>query len=141
MLNKRDFICDLALRWVGKPYLWGGDDPVAGFDCSGLMVELLTSVGKIPRGADLTAEGLRQRFLAVTQPARGCLVFWGDQQKGATHVELLLDEDLAIGASGGGSKTITLEEAIRTNAFIKVRPWRSREGGIGFRDPFLQGSP
>jgi len=26
-------------------YLWGGDDPLAGFDCSGFVIEILKSVG------------------------------------------------------------------------------------------------
>ena len=46
-----------------------------------------------------------------------------------------------IGASGGGSKTITVQDAIRHNAFIKPRPWRSRKYVKGFVDPFDQGRP
>lgn len=134
MLDKRELAIELAMRWLGKPYLWGGDDPLAGFDCSGLVVEVLKSVGLLPRDGDWTAESLRQRFPGTSIPDRGCLVFWGTDT--AIHVELLLDPELAIGASGGGSKTLTLEDAIRQNAYIKVRPWASRPGMLGFADPF-----
>lgn len=135
MLEKRELMLDLAMRWLGKPYLWGGDDPMAGFDCSGLVVEVLKSVGALPREGDWTAEQLRQRFPKTSIPERGRLVFWGETV--ATHVELLLDGELSIGASGGGSKTLTLEDAIRQNAYIKVRPWASRPGVLGFADPFF----
>jgi hypothetical protein len=43
---------------------------------------------------------------------------------------------LSLGASGGGSRTVTVSDAIRSNAFIKLRPFRSRDGVAGFVDPF-----
>jgi hypothetical protein len=43
---------------------------------------------------------------------------------------------LAIGASGGGSATITEADAMRHNAFIKIRPAISRPGIDGYRNPF-----
>jgi len=42
-----------------------------------------------------------------------------------------------IEAGGGGSKTITKADAIRDNAFIKIRPIYSRKFLWGFVDPFL----
>jgi hypothetical protein len=44
--------------FLGLPYRWGGDDPIQGFDCSGLIVEVLQAVGLLPHGSDLTANGL-----------------------------------------------------------------------------------
>lgn len=133
-LDKVELVCELAMRLWGTPYVWAGDDPIAGFDCSGMVVELLKSVGLIGRSEDLTAEGLRQRFRKVEQPGRGTLVFYG--QTTATHVELMLDDDLAIGASGGGSKTQTPADAVAQNAYIKIRPHRSRADVLGYAYPF-----
>jgi hypothetical protein len=48
---------------------------------------------------------------------------------------MLISARHTIGASGGGSATTTLEEAIRSNAFVKVRPLAQRLGYI-LRDPF-----
>lgn len=120
-----------ALAYLGKPYLWGGDDPLAGFDCSGLIVECLKSSGRLPRNGDWTAAGLYEQFRRVSGPMEGRLVFWGDP---INHVELCLDETFSIGASGGGSETTTRENAIRENAYIKIRP--IRPGAFGFVDPF-----
>jgi len=39
-----------------------------------------------------------------------------------THVEFCIDELHTIGASGGGNRNLTQEDAIRTNAYVKVRP-------------------
>ena len=36
---------DYIKRFIGRPYSWGGDDPMSGFDCSGLIHETLQAVG------------------------------------------------------------------------------------------------
>lgn len=129
----------VAFSFLGKPYLWGGDDPINGFDCSGLCIEVLKSTGILPRKGDWTAQGLWNRFQEheVCQPSLGCLVFWtnakGDK---IIHVEMALDHHLCIGASGGGSRTTSKAKAASQNAYIKVRPYRSRKHVRGFLDPF-----
>jgi hypothetical protein len=49
---------------------------------------------------------------------------------------MMINESLAIGASGGGSATITEADAMRHNAFIKIRKAISRPGIAGYRNPF-----
>ena len=134
---------DVAWKFLGKPYLWGGDDPF-GFDCSGFVIEILKSVGKLPRNGDWTASGLYERFKADkrppdVRPLKGYLVFWCNDKGKIIHVEYCLDAELAIGASGGGSRTQTVQDAIRQNAYIKIRPFGTRSGLFGFVDPFLEG--
>lgn len=136
-MHDREVGLKYIFSYVGNWYKWGGDDP-SGFDCSGFAIEYLKSIGKLPRKYDNTAEGLWQRFkdkYKVSKPKRGCLVFWGDGKK-CVHVEIMITDKFAIGASGGGSKTITPSDAIRDNAFIKVRPIASRAGIVGYIDPF-----
>ena len=44
---------DYALRFIGRPYIWGGDGSGkthGGFDCSGLVLEALKACGIIPSG-------------------------------------------------------------------------------------------
>jgi cell wall-associated NlpC family hydrolase len=136
----------LKIAWahLGIPYYWGGDDPMAGFDCSGFVLEVLQSVGIISPRKDFTANGLWEFFSAQNcqldkpdEPYDGCLVFWSQfPAMPATHVEMCLNATLSIGASGGTSKTDTLQEAIEQDAYIKIRPFRLRKGIKGFLDPF-----
>lgn len=118
---------------LGRPYRWGGDNPMDGFDCSGLVIEILKSVGILPRNGDWTARGLKRLFPRTDRRAFGVLVFWGSP---AHHVEFLLDAHHSLGASGGTSSTVDLDAAIAADAYIKVRPFATRGGISGFVDPF-----
>lgn len=135
--KRREVATKLAWSFIGKPYLWGGDDPIAGFDCSGLCVEILKSVGILPRDGDWTAQMLWNKFEDRKQsiPHEGCLVFWHNGDR-VIHVEYAINGELCIGASGGGSKTLSEQDAIDQNAYIKIRPWKSRSNIKGFLDPF-----
>lgn len=134
----------IAMEWLGKPYVWGGDDPVDGFDCSGFVIELYKSAGLLPRKGDWTANGLFRYFdgCEVDQAEAGALVFWQNSTGKITHVEYCINETLSIGASGGGSKTKTTADAIKQNAYIKVRPIYERPRKIaGFVQGFKRQAP
>ena len=125
----------MQVAWCnyGLPYRWGGDDPLKGFDCSGFVIEVLKSVGVLPPSGDWTADSLFRRFVRLNeahgidwtrqQPEAGVLAFWcygaNDRKR---HVELCIDDKHTIGASGGGSKTKTEQDAVDHNAYVKVRP-------------------
>jgi hypothetical protein len=118
-------------HYLGQWYKWGGDTP-DGFDCSGLACEYLKMLGVIARRSDFTAQGLcnimpTHRSAPNFYP--GDLVFFGASLSKITHVEICLSRYLAIGASGGGSNTLTMKDAIRDRAFIKVRPIIVGRGG------------
>lgn len=137
--KKRSIFIQVAMNFYGTFYSWGGDDP-DGFDCSGLTVECGKSVGILPRKGDWPARGLYARWIGneVTIPKAGDIVFWENKAKNdIIHVEIILNEELSIGASGGGSRTKTREDAIRDNAFIKIRPFRSRPYIKGFFNPYI----
>jgi len=135
---------DYIQRWLGLPYVWAGDDTIAGFDCSGLMIEVLQAHGLIPRSKDYTAEGLRQKYsdYKVTVPYAGCLVFFiHPVEKIAWHVAICVSKEFIVHASGGGEGVNSLEEAIKRNAYIKKDSLereiaRREEFKIEYADPF-----
>jgi hypothetical protein len=141
-MHKRYIAERIAWNFLGKPYIWGGDDPMKGFDCSGFVIEILKSIGILPMNGDWTAQGLRKMFLEQTTPVPklGRLVFWHGriETTKAVHVEFCLNEELSIGASGGNSEVKTEKDAILRNAFIKIRPIRTRPYLLGFVDPFIR---
>jgi len=127
----------VAWKFVGGWYKWGGDDP-GGFDCSGLVIEILKSVGLLPRRFDDTAKGLAERFAKqkCSTPAAGRLAFYANEEGEIVHVEFCVDRAHTIGASGGGPWVRNLDEAMRSNAFIKVRPVYGGRVPKLFVDPF-----
>jgi cell wall-associated NlpC family hydrolase len=128
-MQQRQRAIKVAWSYYGLWYKWGGDDP-SGFDCSGLAIECLKSVGALPRKGDWTAQSLFNMFPLIPreQIYGGDLVFWSNAAGRVIHVEIVLDYWTSIGASGGGSGTKTEADAIAHNAFIKSRPIFSRAG-------------
>lgn len=129
----REHLVNLALKMVGCPYIWGGGNPWSGLDCSGFVIWIYQAFGILASG-DWTAQSLHNHLLlqegAERDPAdQGDLVFYGSSKEHITHVMLLLSSTLVIGASGGGRKTRTFEDARRQGAQVKVKPiaYRSDE--------------
>lgn len=123
----RAFVLNLALKFVGVPYIWGGSTP-AGFDCSGFVIWVLQVFNVLPSG-DWTAQGLSTRFKQIEQAnlKPGDLVFYGMQSDAVTHVMMYAGEHdtlgpLVVGASGGGHTTTTIEAAALIGARVKIKP-------------------
>lgn len=136
-MTKKEAAIEYALSFLGLPYLWGGDSPFKGFDCSGLVQEILMGVGLDPSG-DQTAQGL---FLAFKHkisrtPAEGCLVFFGKDISHITHIGFCVSDGVMVEAGGGGSKTTTRDAAVSANARVRMRSVASRADLVAIVDPF-----
>jgi len=126
-----------AWKFVGVNYLWGGETPMGGFDCSGFAQEVLRSVGRDPK-ADQTAKMLYQEFREkkVDVPNKGCLVFFGRSLDRISHVGIVLDRTLMLEAGGGTSGTVSRLVAIKKKAFVRMRPLSARRDLLVIVDPF-----
>jgi len=116
-----------AMSFVGTPYRWGGDDPMAGYDCSGLVVEILQAHGMLDPNVDKTAENLYNYFkmdksIETRLCSLGALVFYGHSHQRITHVAFGLDRYRILEAGAGGKRIITMGDAIKYNAYVRIRP-------------------
>lgn len=140
MIGSNRIVLAYALSLIGQPYLWGGDDPIYGFDCSGLVNELLKSCGMLPRSADLNSQALlnmlKNANICPTEKAEfGSLTFYGKDENSITHVAFALNEELCIEAGSGTSATISKDVAAKQNAFVRIRPIHYRTDFVAAYTP------
>lgn len=99
----RGSVEDLARKFLGTPYVWGGTSP-SGFDCSGLIQFIFAQQGiKLPRiSADQARAGRR---VGLNDLRVGDLVAWDNSSRnnGADHIALYIGNGLIIEAPRPGS--------------------------------------
>ena len=94
---------DWALAQVGTPYVWGGETPGVGFDCSGLVQAAYKAAGiTLPRVAqdqyDATAK------LGPGDPLQpGDLIFFGGGPTDVTHVGIYIGNGQMVDAPHTGA--------------------------------------
>lgn len=110
---------DWALGQVGTPYVWGGEAPGVGFDCSGLTQAAYRAAGIVlPRVAqDQFDAGPQLGPGTVLEP--GDLVFFGDGPSGVTHVGLY------VGVRDGKAMMV---DAPHTGADVRVEAFPTAIG-------------
>jgi cell wall-associated NlpC family hydrolase len=136
----KQVILNYVYSFLGTPYRWGGDDPIVGIDCSGLVIEVLKAAGVFRKPYDNTAQGLfRDLSLAgaqlTKQPEELCLAFYGKSDKEINHVGICVSPTQIIEAGGGGSKVIDIKTAADANAYVRVRPIDHRSDIVGILKP------
>lgn len=131
-----------AISLLNVPYKWGGASPAEGLDCSGMALILLRSAGeRVPQ--DTTAQGLFNYYSGgngeYNRYEIGALAFFGQSASKITHVAMLLDRYRMIEAGGGDSTVTTLAQAIKEEAFVRIRTVNSRSDLISVIRPYYRG--
>lgn len=110
----------LELERSRVPYRWGGKR-VDGIDCSGVVTLGLYLVGapdvRATANTDVLWTGLAPIEARDVRP--GDLAFYGGTGDDVEHVMVVLDGGEVVGASGGDSRTTSLEVAHRMDARIR----------------------
>lgn len=119
-----------ARSYLRVPYLYGGNCPLNGVDCSALLLILLRKAGLVGIKEDLTAQGIYEKIKVKGQAwgageglsfPKGTILFYGQSKRDIDHTALVIDSYSVIEAGGGDSSCLSLADAIRLNAFVRER--------------------
>lgn len=137
-MKNLDELYRYALTFHGRPYVWGGEGPVA-YDCSGLVQAILRA-GKVDPPGDQTADLLYRHFLKEGKkcaPQLGALAFFGTAER-VVHIGWCVDQYLVLNAAGGSSHVNTIAMAEKINASVKVEPLSKRGNLVAIIMPRYQ---
>lgn len=111
-------VIGLALKYRGAPYVWGGNSPATGFDCSGFVQWIFGQMGiNLPRTT--FAQWGAGTHVSMSQLQPGDLVFFTTEGVFCNHVGLYLGNGEFISATqpGQGVMVQSLNTSYWANAF------------------------
>lgn len=148
------------LTLKGVLYTWGGQNPFGKCemshgtdgkcdcprtaDCSGLVLEVLKKLGKLPNAfPDMTAQSLAREYAKTTKPQPGDLVFYGKAWNHVTHVMFYYGEleyrankripDAVVGMCSGRRNMDDYEARLFGGMLKFQRGSKYRRDLLGFR--------
>jgi peptidoglycan DL-endopeptidase LytE len=112
-LDVTELVADAA-ELLGKPYVWGGETPQTGFDCSGFIVYLFQKQGiSLPR----TVAAIWNVGTPVSSPSVGDIVFFETSQSGPSHAGIYIGNRRFV--HSGSSTGVTISSL--DNSYWKAR--------------------
>ena len=122
------------MHFIGALYIWGGNNPSYGVDCSGLINEGLKAYGHIKEDQDYTAQGIFDKLKVGYKSfspsphhiQSNDILFFGKSIKTISHVAIAIDRWQMLESGGGDRTTTTKAKAIKANAMVRVRPINRR---------------
>ena len=118
----RDSIVSLARAQIGKRYVYGGESPSRGFDCSGLVQYVAAALKiRVPRTARLQARVGDAIPADTSRLLPGDVLTFGSG-KSISHVGIYVGDGRMVHASTAAGKVI--ETKLLRPHVSGVKPWR-----------------
>lgn len=115
-------LVESAKKYLGKPYVWGGESEAeGGYDCSGFVYRALND-GGVAVSRD-TAQGYYNRYKGnkTEKSNAGALLFFGSGSNNITHVAISLGGSKMIESKGGPKNTKSNPGKGVTESYISSR--------------------
>ena len=125
----RDSIVALARAQIGKRYVYGGESPSRGFDCSGLVQYVAAALHiRLPRTARLQAHVGDSIPPDTSRLLPGDLLTFGNG-KTITHIGIYVGDGRMVHASTAAGKVI--ETKLLRPPARGIKPWRGARRLLG----------
>jgi len=95
-------VANYSLNFIGTPYVWGGNDPNRGIDCSGFVKQMYGTIGKsLPRTAAEQAH-VGQPITRLENLQSGDRLYFWDKKRGKIgHTGIYLGNGYFVHSSSG----------------------------------------
>ena len=112
-----------ALLALGLDYRYGGNSPVTGFDCSGLVAHIYFEAWNIRLPRNALAQSKKGTPVSLAELQAGDLVFYNTLQRPYSHVGIYLGDGKFIHApkTGAQVRVETLKSSYWTQRFNGAR--------------------
>lgn len=98
---RRKSIVDYALNFVGNRYVFGGNDPHTGVDCSGFSRYVLSHAGGVNLERTAASQSHDGKVISISEAQPGDLIFYGSS-KYINHVAIYMGDGKVVHASNPG---------------------------------------
>ncbi len=113
----RNSIVEYALQFVGNAYVYGGNDPHTGVDCSGFTRYILSNKAGIYLNRTAASQSTQGRSIPAEEARPGDLVFYSSGG-GINHVAIYIGNGRIVHASTERTGIITSNMYYRTPAKV-----------------------
>lgn len=110
--SRRQSLVEYALQFVGGRYVYGGNDPHTGVDCSGFTRYILQQGAGVGLNRSAVTQASQGRAVSVEEMRPGDLIFYASGKR-INHVAMYIGDGMIVHAS-----------TARTG--IKTSPWNYR---------------
>ncbi|MCI8727790.1 MAG: hypothetical protein HFG66_17140 [Hungatella sp.] len=113
----RNSIVEYALQFVGNAYVYGGNDPHTGVDCSGFTRYILSNKAGVYLNRTAASQSSQGRVISPEEARPGDLVFYSGGG-GINHVAIYIGNGRIVHASTEKTGIITSNMYYRTPAKV-----------------------
>lgn len=121
--HHRQEVVMTALGLMGSPYRYGGQTPIQGFDCSGLVSYVFSTVAATPLPRSAGDQAAASRRISRRQLREGDLVFFNTLGRANSHVGIYIGDGRFVNApsSGGRVRIDSLDNPYFAKRFDSAR--------------------
>lgn len=112
-----------ATELLGVPYVWGGNNPMEGLDCSGFVQIPLKKVKILDKNTDYSSQSLyyflKDQGYPDSEPGEDVILFFGEDVDHITHIAIAITDILMIEAANGSRRMRLPQHAIDKQAKVE----------------------